>query len=124
MTSTATFPGVKALMSPAVEADHDDFGPGDFDQGLTVSVGSLEHDDALAAPATEAVARDPRRRLVNRCKVEAWYEAHPEIEALPVRDTMGRVSRSLGFELHPSVEPSSTPDQEARRLHCPTHRST
>jgi hypothetical protein len=63
----------------------DDFGPGDFRDGLTVLLESLARDADLS-PATDAdVVDDLRRRLVNRLEVEAWYREHPEIEALTVR---------------------------------------
>jgi hypothetical protein len=62
----------------------DDFGPGDFRDGLGVLLESYERDAGLS-PATDAdVVDDLRRRLVNRLEVEAWYTDHPEIEQLPV----------------------------------------
>lgn len=82
----ARYPTADQLLTDAAEAAGlDDFGPGDFREGLEVLLDSLEHDGDLA-PATDArVAADFRRRLVNRLDVEAWYAAHPEIDERPVR---------------------------------------
>jgi hypothetical protein len=73
-------------MADAVQAaGSSDFGPGDFRVGLEVLLASLEHDGDLSPSAAERVTGDLRRRLTNRLEVEAWYEEHPDIEALPVR---------------------------------------
>ncbi|MDT5092233.1 MAG: hypothetical protein QOH60_1596 [Mycobacterium sp.] len=62
----------------------DDFGPGDFRDGLDVLLDSLERDGDLDPAADSRVIDDFRRRLVNRLEVEAWYRSHPEIEQLGV----------------------------------------
>ena len=46
---------------------------------------SLARDGDLSAGSAERVIGDLRRRLNNRLEVEAWYDAHPEIETLEVR---------------------------------------
>jgi hypothetical protein len=74
------------------ETGLDDFGPGDFRDGLDVLLESLERDADLD-PSTDApVVAELRRRLVNRLEVEAWLRDHPEIEQLAVQgpiDIMG-----------------------------------
>jgi hypothetical protein len=79
------YPEVETLLADAsATAELDDFGPGDFRDGLGVLLESYERDAGLS-PATDAdVVADLRRRLVNRLEVEAWYTDHPEIEQLPV----------------------------------------
>ena len=80
-------------MAEAVDqAGLDDFGPGDFREGLDMLLDSLERDGDLHPEADEGVVGVLRRRLVSRLKVEDWYRAHPEIDDLPVRgplDIMG-----------------------------------
>jgi hypothetical protein len=74
------------------ETGLDDFGPGDFREGLDVLLESLERDADLDPSTDAAVVGELRRRLVNRLEVEAWYRDHPEIEQLPVQgpiDIMG-----------------------------------
>lgn len=73
------------LAEAAAEAGHDDFGPGDFREGLAVLLDSLERDGDLDPATDAAVAADLRRRLVNRLAVEAWYREHPETEDVAVR---------------------------------------
>jgi hypothetical protein len=73
------------LAEASAEAGLDDFGPGDFREGLDVLLDSLEHDGDLDPATDDAVVGAFRRRLVNRLEVEAWYGEHPEIEDLPVR---------------------------------------
>lgn len=62
----------------------DDFGPGDFRDGLEVLLESLDRDAGLHPTTNADVAEDLRRRLVNRLEVEVWYADHPEIDDLPV----------------------------------------
>jgi hypothetical protein len=85
-SSTGRYPSAEALIAEAVGATGlEDFGPGDFREGLEVLLESLASDAGLS-PATDArVVGDLRRRLANRLEVEAWYAAHPEIDSLPVR---------------------------------------
>jgi Sulfotransferase family len=73
------------LQEATVEAALSDFGPGDFREGLTVLLDSLEHDGDLDPATDVAVVADLRRRLVNRLEVERWYEEHPEIDDVVVR---------------------------------------
>jgi hypothetical protein len=83
---TRPLPTADTLLAQAGErAGRDNFGPGDFRVGLTVLLDSLERDGDLSESATERVLDDFRRRLVNRLEVEAWYDEHPEVEALTVR---------------------------------------
>jgi hypothetical protein len=77
--------GAELLAEASAEAGLDDFGPGDFREGLDVLLDSLEHDGDLDPATDDAVVGAFRRRLVNRLEVEAWYREHPEIEDLPVR---------------------------------------
>ncbi|HEY3669886.1 MAG TPA: sulfotransferase [Acidimicrobiia bacterium] len=82
---TDRYPSVDDLLAAtAVETGLDDFGPGDFREGLQVLLESYGHDAGLD-PSTDAdVVADLRRRLVNRLEVEAWYAEHPEVDDLPV----------------------------------------
>jgi hypothetical protein len=80
------YPDVATLMEAAQTATGlDDFGPGDFRDGLAILLESMERDADLHPSTDESVADDLHRRLVNRLEVEAWYGDHPEIEALRVR---------------------------------------
>jgi len=84
-TKTRRYPSSEELMADAMqESGHEDFGPGDFRDGLDMLLGSLARDGDLAPSADAGVIGDLRRRLVNRLEVEAWYRQHPEIEELPV----------------------------------------
>ncbi|AEV76784.1 sulfotransferase family protein [Mycolicibacterium rhodesiae NBB3] len=67
------------LAEAAAEGGRSDFGPGDFREGLTVLLESLERDGDLHPDTDAAVMGDLRRRLVNRLEVEAWYADHPEV---------------------------------------------
>ncbi|MFN8069222.1 MAG: sulfotransferase [Mycolicibacterium insubricum] len=79
------YPTAEQLLSDAVtEAGHTDFGPGDFRDGLTVLLDSLESDGDLARDTDAAVVADLRRRLVNRLQVEAWYAEHPDVEDVEI----------------------------------------
>ncbi len=81
----STYPSAEQLLQQATEtAGLSDFGPGDFRDGLVVLLESLERDGDLSDAAAASVVADFRRRLVNRLDVEAWYDDHPEIDALPV----------------------------------------
>jgi len=80
--SSRRYPSAEQLLDEAVAvagADHDDFGPGDFRDGLAVLLDSLERDGDLDPATDGAVVGDLRRRLVNRLEVEAWYVEHPEV---------------------------------------------
>jgi hypothetical protein len=83
---TSRYLSSDALMAEATKATGlEDFGPGDFREGLDVLLESLETDADLSPSTDVAVIGDFRRRLVNRLEVEAWYSDHPEIAELPVR---------------------------------------
>ena len=82
---TRRYPTADQLIESATrERGLDDFGPGDFRDGLTRLLDSLERDGDLDPSADARVIDDFRRRLVNRLEVEAWYRDHPEIDELPV----------------------------------------
>jgi hypothetical protein len=81
----AHYPDVDTLLAEASESRGlDDFGPGDFRDGLGVLLESYERDTDLTAAARAGVIDDFRRRLTNRLEVEDWYADHPEIDDLPV----------------------------------------
>lgn len=83
---SSRYPTGDDLLAAAVaRTGLDDFGPGDFREGLDVLLVSLEDDGDLSADAAAAAIDDLERRLVNRLEVEAWYRDHPEIEDLGVR---------------------------------------
>jgi hypothetical protein len=82
---TATYPGADDLLADAATAaGHDDFGPGDFHEGLTTLLTSLAVDGDLTPAAAAGVVADLRRRLANRLDVAAWYSQHPEVATLAV----------------------------------------
>ena len=82
---TRRYPTADELIaSAAQERGLQDFGPGDFREGLARLLDSLERDGDLDPAADARVIDDFRRRLVNRLEVEAWYRDHPEIDQLPV----------------------------------------
>jgi Sulfotransferase family len=90
--ATSTFSGTRRyptgdeLLADAAELRGlDDFGPGDFRDGLERLLDSLEHDGDLSTATDADVIGALRRRLVNRLEVEAWYADHPEIDALTLR---------------------------------------
>src|SRR5262245_54904310 len=78
---TARYPDAAHLMEDAqTMTGLDDFGPGDFREGLAILLESLERDADLSPSTYQATVDDLRRRLVNRLEVEAWYREHPEID--------------------------------------------
>ena len=80
------YPTAEQLLDEAAaEAGRDDFGPGDFREGLEVLLDSLEHDGDLDPSTDPRVVGDLRRRLVNRLEVEAWYADHPEVDDVTIR---------------------------------------
>ncbi len=82
----ARYPSADRLLDEAAgQAGLSEFGQGDFRDGLTVLLDSLERDGDLSPDADAAVMGDFRRRLVNRLEVEAWYAEHPEVEDVAVR---------------------------------------
>jgi hypothetical protein len=79
------YPSSAQLLEEATtEAGHDDFGPGDFREGLHVLLDSLERDGDLDPDTDAAVVGDLRRRLVNRLEVEAWYAEHPDVDLVAI----------------------------------------
>jgi hypothetical protein len=120
------YPTAEELLQQATDAaglSH--FGPGDFREGLSVLLDSLDRDGDLAPGADAPVIGDLRRRLVNRLEVEAWYADHPggpdvairgpiDINGLPRTGTTALADmlsldpqfRSLrGWEQHKPVPP-------------------
>ncbi len=85
-TAVRRYPSSATLMAEAnASTGLDDFGPGDFREGLDMLLNSLEHDAELDPSTDERVVGDLRRRLINRLQVEDWYGEHPEIAELSVR---------------------------------------
>jgi hypothetical protein len=83
--SARRYPSADQLLQEAIdEAGHDDFGLGDFREGLEVLLDSLEHDGDLHPHTDAAVVGEFRRWLVNRLEVEAWYAEHPEVEDVAI----------------------------------------
>jgi hypothetical protein len=79
------YPTGEQLMAQAAdEAGLDDFGPGDFREGLDVLLESLGADARLAPSSDDYVIGVLRYRLVNRLLVEQWYRDHPETEAVAI----------------------------------------
>jgi hypothetical protein len=84
--TTRRYPTRDELLADAErETGLDDFGPGDFQEGLDVLLESLERDADLDPSTDAAVVGELRRRLVNRLEVEAWCRDHPEIEQLTLQ---------------------------------------
>ena len=81
MTRSLGYPSAEDLLAGARQTTgRSDFGPGDFREGLEVLLESLEREGDLSSNAAARVVGELRRRLNNRLEVEAWYDAHPEIE--------------------------------------------
>lgn len=79
------YPSAERLLDEAVSLTGlDDFGPGDFREGLEVLLDSLAADADLDPSTDEAVVGVLRTRLTNRLLVEDWYRRHPEIDDVPV----------------------------------------
>lgn len=79
------YPSPERLMDEAVaEVGADDFGPGDFREGLAVLLESLAVDAGLDPSTDTAVVGVLRNRLANRLRVERWYREHPEVDDTPV----------------------------------------
>ena len=83
---SATYPSPGALLAEAVDhAGSADFGPGDFREGLEMTLDSLARDGDLSQAGADRTVDDIRRRLVNRLEVERWYAEHPEVHDVEVR---------------------------------------
>jgi hypothetical protein len=82
---SSRYPSTETLLEQAAaQTGLDDFGTGDFREGLAVLLESLADDAGLRPSTDEEVVGVLRRRLANRLRIEAWYKEHPEIEDLPV----------------------------------------
>jgi hypothetical protein len=80
------YPSPERLLQAAIdEVGHDDFGAGDFRDGLEVLLDSLERDGDLHPDTDATVIGEFRRWLVNRLEVETWYATHPEVEDVVIR---------------------------------------
>jgi hypothetical protein len=62
----------------------DDFGPGDFRDGLDVLLASLAEDAGLDPSADASVVGVLQTRLANRLLVEDWYRRRPEVSDVAV----------------------------------------
>jgi hypothetical protein len=79
------YPTSEQMLEAAVSATGlDDFGPGDFREGLDVLLASLAEDAALAPSTDAAVVGLLQTRVTNRLLVEDWYRRHPEVDDVPV----------------------------------------
>ena len=83
---SARYPSAAELLAHAVDAvGHDDFGPGDFAEGLEQLLSSIERDARFDPSVDDAVIAVLRRRLENRLRVEQWITERPEVLDLTVR---------------------------------------
>lgn len=83
--TSARYPTSEQMMEVAVGATGlDDFGPGDFREGLDVLLQSLAGDAHLHPDTDAAVVGVLQTRLTNRLLVEDWYRRHPELAEIPV----------------------------------------
>jgi len=83
--SHSRYPTSEQMMEVAVASTGlDDFGTGDFREGLDVLLESLATDAGLAPATDAAVVGLLQTRLTNRLLVEQWYREHPEVEDVPV----------------------------------------
>jgi hypothetical protein len=79
------YPTVEAFVDDAcAPAGLDDFGEGDFREGLGRFLESLAREVALTDGAAMETVGTIKQRLVNRLEVEAWYRTHPEVDAVSV----------------------------------------
>jgi len=70
---SATYPSPGALLAEAVDhAGSADFGPGDFREGLEVTLDSLARDGHSSQAGPGGMIADFRLRLGNRLDVERW----------------------------------------------------
>src|SRR5690242_19384923 len=74
-----------AVMSAAVEAAGcDDFGPGDFVEGLTVLCASISDQARLNDIGRFALEQNIIGGLTNRLRIHDWLNRHPAIRDEPV----------------------------------------
>lgn len=79
-SGASRYPTRDRLLEDAVAATGlEDFGPGDFREGLEVLLESLAADAGLAPSTDDAVVGVLRTRLANRLLVEDWWARHPEV---------------------------------------------
>jgi hypothetical protein len=78
-------PGVEQMIDQACEtAGLDDFGAGNFRDGLGRLLDAFDREITLSGPALAHYFGIVQRRLVNRLQIEEWYRIHPEIDAVHV----------------------------------------
>ncbi len=78
-------PDVEDVVDQACEtAGLDDFGAGDFREGLGRLLQAFDREIALSPPARDFYLGIVQRRLVNRLQIQEWYRTHPEIDAVHV----------------------------------------
>lgn len=82
---SSRYPTSEQMMDVAVSSTGlDDFGPGDFREGLDVLLQSLAEDAGLSTGTDESVVGVLQSRLTNRLLVEDWYRNHPEVDEVEV----------------------------------------
>jgi hypothetical protein len=83
--NTSRYPTSEQMLETATSSTGlDDFGPGDFREGLDVLLQSLAEDAHLDPSTDAAVIGVLQTRLTNRLLVEDWYRQHPELHDIPV----------------------------------------
>jgi hypothetical protein len=83
---TSRYPTSEQLLDVAVSSTGlDDFGPGDFREGLDVLLDSLAADAGFDPATDDAVVGVLQQRVINRLRVEDWYREHPETDDVEVR---------------------------------------
>ena len=82
---SSRYPTSEQMLDAAVAATGlDDFGPGDFREGLDVLLASLAEDAGFDPSTDPAVVGLLQTRVTNRLLVEDWYRRHPEVDDVPV----------------------------------------
>jgi hypothetical protein len=85
MVDKVLYPSAETLIEEArAETRLDDFGPGEFREGLGRLLESLQQDVPLGQASADQLIGSFRRRLTNRLEIEAWRRDHPEIAAVKV----------------------------------------
>ena len=84
-SQSGRYPSAPQLLAQAVDVSgFEDFGPGDFVEGLEQLLVSIADDAEFDPSVDEAVVATFRRRLENRLHLEGWLAAHPEALDAPV----------------------------------------
>lgn len=79
------YPDPQALIDAAcAQTGCDDFGAGDFREGLERLLDALARELSLGPASAAHLVASVRRRLVNRLEVERWYRDHPETQGVQV----------------------------------------